>query len=547
MSRKVFLLNLTRLGDLLQTSPTIAGLVAQEAGTEVTVCADRNFAPVCRGLPGVARIVEMDLDRLGRRLLAGTAADLRAAYADVESTVAALRAERFDLALNFSSSRMSAVLMGLLGVPDTRGWTMTADGHRQISHPWSRLFAASALHRQTAAFNLVDCYRRVAGIRGGPGRLAFAVPDAARARAATLLPAGDGPWIALQLGASRAARRWPAASFVALARRLRERLGARIVLVGGPGERALAAEVAAGAGAVVDLCGRTDVAELGAVLERAALLVTTDTGPMHMAVAVGTPVVALFFGPALPVDTGPYGADHVCLHAAVACAPCEHSVTCLEPFCRDVIAPDAVADAVAARHAGDWSALAAAATRWPAIRWYRTGFDAEGLFDLVPLGSPPADAAAAIRRAYRALWKAALDGTPPAGATAAAPEAAAAARGVAALAADGVRLARALERLARRPPDATAVARLERGARALEAVDAALARQAAIHAAVAPLVQMFRFEKETLGDADVGALATATRRLHSTLEERATLLATLLAPAAGASPDRDGRLHARVA
>src|SRR5207248_1941798 len=81
-------------------------------------------------------------------------------------------------------------------------------------------------------------------------------------------------------------------------------------------------------------------AELGALLARADVLVTPDTGPMHMAVAVGTPVVALFFGPALPFDTGPYAADHVCLHAEVACAPCDHNVTCLEPFCRDTLAPE---------------------------------------------------------------------------------------------------------------------------------------------------------------------------------------------------------------
>src|SRR5205823_5270346 len=73
----------------------------------------------------------------------------------------------------------------------------------------------------------------------------------------------------------------------------------------------------------------------------------------------------------------------------VACAPCDHNVTCLEPFCRDTLAPAAVAEAVLARRAGDWQALAAAAARWPAIAWYRTGFDAEGLADVSLLGARP--------------------------------------------------------------------------------------------------------------------------------------------------------------
>ena len=73
---------------------------------------------------------EIELDRLGRLLLAN---DLRAAYREVESLVDALRAERFDLALNYSSSRMSAVLMRLIGVADTRGWTMSADEFRRVT------------------------------------------------------------------------------------------------------------------------------------------------------------------------------------------------------------------------------------------------------------------------------------------------------------------------------------------------------------------------------------------------------------------------------
>ena len=110
---KILILNLTRFGDLLQTSPTIVGLRATHPDAHVTVCVDRNFAEVCRGLPGVDRVWEIELDRLGKLLLEPGTGGLRAAYHTVEELVAALRAERFELGLNYSSSRMSAVLMGL--------------------------------------------------------------------------------------------------------------------------------------------------------------------------------------------------------------------------------------------------------------------------------------------------------------------------------------------------------------------------------------------------------------------------------------------------
>jgi len=558
---KILIVNLTRFGDLLQTSPTIAGLKDAHPGAELTVVVERNFAEVCRGLPGVDRVWELDLDGLGRRILAGTAADLRAAYRVVEDLVAVLRAARFDLALNYSSSRMSAVLMGLLGVPDTRGWTMTPDGHRLIAHRWSRLFSASALVRRQASFNLVDYYKRVAGVPAGPRRLFFAVPASARERACALLDAAghDGePLIALQLGASRDIRRWPAASFIALARALDARLGARVLLCGGGGDGAIAAEVVRALGSrAIDGCGRTSIAELGALLERSDVLVTGDTGPMHMAVAVGTPVVSLFFGPALPFDTGPYAADHVCLHAAVPCAPCDHNVTCLEPFCRETLAPAAVAEAVVARRAGDWPALAAAADRWPHLGWYRTTFDREGLFDLDPLGTRSPGTREGLRRAYRALWKAVLECTPPAARGPVLPGEAAVVRELAALAAEGKAAAATVDALARGRgggggDPARALALLEEEARRLEEIDARLLRFGAVHEPAALLIQVFRFDKESLEGKDVVALAGATRRLHEDLETQARLLADLLDPPTcgghrASAAVTEGGFHAGVA
>jgi len=202
--RKVLVVNLTRFGDLLQTTPTIVGLREQHPGAELVALVERNFADVARGLPAVDRVWELDLDGLGRMLIGETGDGLRAAYRVVDYTVKALREERFDLALNYSSSKMSAVLLRLIGAPDTRGWTMSADGHRLIAHPWSRLFAASCLTRRQAPFNLVDYYKRVAGVVAGPQRLFFDVPVDARRWATDFLAeaglASGTPLVAFQLG-----------------------------------------------------------------------------------------------------------------------------------------------------------------------------------------------------------------------------------------------------------------------------------------------------------------------------------------------------------
>jgi heptosyltransferase-2 len=116
-------------------------------------------------------------------------------------------------------------------------------------------------------------------------------------------------------------KRWPAARFGALAGLLLAR-GLEVVIVIGPGEEELAREVATAAGRPVPIVGcRLDVAGLAGVLARLSVLVCNDSGPMHLAGAVGTRMVALF-GPTDPRRTGPLGDRSVILRRELDCAPC---------------------------------------------------------------------------------------------------------------------------------------------------------------------------------------------------------------------------------
>lgn len=542
--RRILIVNLTRLGDLLQTSPTIAGLRTVHPGATITLLAEKNFAEVCESIPGVDDVRRLDLDQLGHLLLAGPER-IADAYHFVRAAVEDLRAERFDLALNFSSSRMSAVLLGLLRIPDARGWAMTGEGHRAIRTPWARLFAAMCLNRRVAAFNLVDCYRGVAGCLDVPASgLSFRVADGARdAIARRLAAAGvaDGaPLVALQLGASRAVRRWPIAAFARLAHEL-ARDGNRIVLLGGAGERPLVDELLAACPTLapppLDLCGGTTIQELAALLERCRLLVTGDTGPMHMAAAMRTPVVGLFFGPALPFDTGPYGVDHVVLHAQVGCAPCDHAVHCLDPFCGRTLTPEIVAEVARARLANDFARLATvaeAAGRSGPVRLYRTGFAADGLFACTPLGALPERPDDVLRAAYRAMWLRRLQGR-------ALPAARAARLDAAAFAALGdlarlggeraARLARLAEDVtspgAQPARDATLDA-IEDVGREIEVVDRSVADLGRVHPELALLTQMFAFEKETVAGDALDDLARDCARLYRDLDRSAADMTALL-------------------
>jgi len=138
-----------------------------------------------------------------------------------------------------------------------------------------------------------------------------------------LLVGGDGPLIGLFPGGNAPARRWAPASFATLAARLAGR-GARVVVFGGPAERALTAHVAGHA--ATDLGGQTDLPLLAAGLAACDLVVSNDSGPLHMAAAVGTPTIS-FWGAGDPRITGPLGpAQRLVRHAELPCVPCAKNV-----------------------------------------------------------------------------------------------------------------------------------------------------------------------------------------------------------------------------
>ncbi|MCG8429821.1 MAG: glycosyltransferase family 9 protein, partial [Candidatus Omnitrophica bacterium] len=168
------------------------------------------------------------------------------------------------------------------------------------------------------------------GIHAGDRRLRVAVnPRAAAWAGERLREAGirdDAPVLAVHPAASCPSKIWPAERFAAVADELTVRHGFALVVVGGKGERAAVEAVTQRLHhPVCDLGGRTTVAQLTAVLQRARLLISNDSGPVHLACAVGTPVVSIFGRkqPGLgPKRWGPVGKQAAVLHRDVGCIEC---------------------------------------------------------------------------------------------------------------------------------------------------------------------------------------------------------------------------------
>jgi heptosyltransferase-2 len=276
-----------------------------------------------------------------------------------------LRSARFDLAIVLPNSPRSALETWLAGIPRRVGY----------ARPWRNWFLTELVSPRAEAVPMrkrsAREVRRVVGgnARSGPPtrvpgpaahqiydhiRLATAVGAQAELFAPRLMvlpreaeevaakfglakpAAATGPLLGLNPGAEYGpAKRWPAERFVAVARALQAQAHATWLILGGPADTRLAASIEAalradgqeggsGGSLIKNLCGKTNLRELMALLTRCRLLLTNDTGPMHLAAALGTPVVALFgstapelTGPGLPGDS-----MHRLLQSRPPCAPC---------------------------------------------------------------------------------------------------------------------------------------------------------------------------------------------------------------------------------
>lgn len=301
----------------------------------------------------VPRALRRTFDRVGVLCPSGLR-DVWSATPDVDEVVSFGSGGEVDA---YRSAGYDRVLLGPLSFGSAwrawRGRTRHRHGFGGSGREWllaSRL-PASEYRRDR---HQVENYRALAALVGEPAAEdapAVRPFDEWREEAARLWP-DDGRWrVALQPGAQYGpAKRWPADRFARAAGRLCD-AGASVAVVGGPSDRGVADEVLAAEERGLDLVGRTSVGSLAAVLEGADVLITNDTGPMHLAAAVGTPTVALF-GSTNPTWTRPYGHGHRVLSHPVDCQPCYQRTCRIGYRCLTGIDLEAVVDgALAGRDA----------------------------------------------------------------------------------------------------------------------------------------------------------------------------------------------------
>ena len=408
---RILLVNITRLGDMLQATPTIAGIKAENPGCHITVLVEKQFEEVCKIIPNIDEIIGIDLNYVVRSI-AREKDGIIDGYEYVTKMVEDLRAKNFDYCLNMSSSAYTALLLSLIGIKRNGGWTADDEGYRVIETEWARLFATSVFHqnRQYNSLNLVDVFRCSADVEEHPHKLLIDVVPEATQHCEKLIEearfTNTGPLIAVQAGASQGKRQWSPAKFVKMIKYLTEQHNARVVLTGAQKERNIIDPIVEGCSSsnVISVAGKTSVPQLAALLKMCQVLVTGDTGPMHISVAVGTPVVSMFLASAFGYETGPYSEGNIVLQPVIGCGPCNPNKPCSKPECHDTITPELVAHLAIARVQGEVKEVSSQLADPRGVIVYRSQFDKFGFCDLVPINGTSNDPFIRFRRTYRQLW-----------------------------------------------------------------------------------------------------------------------------------------------
>ncbi|NLF24992.1 MAG: glycosyltransferase family 9 protein [Deltaproteobacteria bacterium] len=536
----VLMVNITRLGDMLQATPTIAGIKMENPDCKVTVLVEKQFSAICDWLPHIDDVVALDLGMTVRSLASGSEGIIDA-YTYVGEVVEDLKSRGFDYCLNMSSSAYTALLLSLIGVKRHGGWTADEEGYRVIESDWAKLFATSVFHqnRQFNSINLVDVFRCSSDTEQHPKKLLINIdPDATKYCEGLVREAGftnTGPLIAVQAGASQGKRQWATERFVKLVRILIDRYQARVILTGTKKEMRIIEPIASGVNSpnVFVAAGRTNIPQLAALLKMSAVLVTGDTGPMHIAVAAGTPVVSMFLASAYGFETGPYSEGNLVLQPVLSCAPCNPNKPCSRPDCHDQIDPEFLAELVMKRVEKDIRELSDDFADPAKIIVYRSCFDQYGFCNFEALNSQRFDRWRKVRNAYRKVWLKDLAGYEvPMSEAADSPlevlsdDEKLMFEGldqVLAQAQEGIKLIQNLTQLVGDPYSSTTALRDVN--KRLSELDREIEQTGFHYAPLNPVTRMFLFAKENIVGTEALSLASQMGGNYQRLEERCKMLA----------------------
>ncbi|MDZ7262400.1 MAG: glycosyltransferase family 9 protein, partial [candidate division KSB1 bacterium] len=343
--KRILVIQLLRMGDVLQTTPAIAGLREQHPDSYIAVLARKVFAQPLLNNHAIDEVITWDVDALLTELF-DHSAPLVENYHRVQMFIDDLRTRQFDTVINLTNDFLSALIAYLLPAKEVIGLTYRPDGSLKINGHWLKYLFLVPGNKRYNRYHLVDILANACGVKKTERALSFPILPEEEKFAHNFLQQArwvkDRLLIGLQPGASRAFKKWPAERFAELADKLGNQHQAQIILFGSANEINLGNHILSLMKEPAINAVGTTLGQLAALLKHCRLLITNNTGPMNIAAAVGTPTLVLSLGPEWCYQTGPYGNGHFVLEPELDCFPCSSPEQCDSLACRDLLTVDSV-------------------------------------------------------------------------------------------------------------------------------------------------------------------------------------------------------------
>jgi lipopolysaccharide heptosyltransferase I len=331
LARRIAILKPSALGDVVHALPVLTALRERFPDAHITWVVNKAYEPLLTGHPHLTETLPFDRGAFKRDPRKAVTYSLR--FADE------LRRRRFDLVIDLQGLLRTGLMCAATGAPERVGFANAREGSRHFYTRRVEVPDADRIHA-------VDRYWRVAEALGAGDRpKRFVVPlrpeelDAVSRELADL----PRPWVALAVGARWVTKRWPTGHFAELAGRAQESFGGSVLFVGTGEDAASSLEVARQLrGPWRDLTGRTTLPRLAALLSMSDVMVANDTGPLHLAAALGRPCVAPYTCTKVVLH-GPYGLAGG-VETSVPCAgsylkQCPHGMVCMPDLTADKLWP----------------------------------------------------------------------------------------------------------------------------------------------------------------------------------------------------------------
>jgi heptosyltransferase I len=333
--QRILLIKLSAIGDVVQTFPVLNRLRHRYPAARIDWLTTPGMTDLLQHNPAITNVIEFAREEW-------SAPWRLTPFTGTARLIAQLRATQYDLVVDLQGQLRSAILAFASGAPVRIGFDKPRSDIWKASprklpdearkHAWRGAREGSWLaytdHIPVPTLDIPPVERNLGaaallGIDGADPDFSFPIPQEATTRIDGLLDyygIGKARQIAIAPGTNWETKRWRTEGFAEVARHFMQK-GLAVTLIGSERERAACDEVVARAPGAINLAGETTLSELAALIRSASLCVTNDSGPMHFAVALDRPVVAIF-GPTDPIWAGPYRRDNAVLRAGLPCSPC---------------------------------------------------------------------------------------------------------------------------------------------------------------------------------------------------------------------------------